>query len=117
MKFMHATIQTTKFEEELAFYQDIVGLTIQLDRRSQGVNLVFLANEAGDTCIEIIDNPKAVDGARDPNFAIGFHNDDLDSLREELAAKGLDPTPMITPLPGVKFFYVKDPAGMNVQFI
>ena len=105
MKFMHATIQTTKFEEELAFYQDIVGLTIQLDRRSQGVNLVFLANEAGDTCIEIIDNPKAVDGARDPNFAIGFHNDDLDSLREELAAKGLDLSAIMRYLGSYEWIY------------
>ena len=37
--------------------------------------------------------------------------------REELIADGFEPTPMITPAPNVKFFFVKDPNGVSVQFI
>lgn len=36
MKFLHVTIQTDKFEEELNFYQEIVGLQITRDMRSFG---------------------------------------------------------------------------------
>ena len=32
MKMLHVTVQTARFEEEIAFYRDIVGLTIR--RRS-----------------------------------------------------------------------------------
>ena len=34
--------------------------------------------------------------------------------REELIAMGLEATPMISPNPQVRFFFVKDPAGVNV---
>ena len=52
-----------------------------------------------------------------PNFSIGFHTDDVEGKREALEAAGYDVTPMITPMPDVKFFFVKDPAGVTVQFI
>ena len=72
--------------------------------------------QTGDTCIEIIENKDAADSGN-PNFSIGFHTDDVAGKREALAAAGYDVTPMITPMPDVKFFFVKDPAGVTVQFI
>ena len=33
MKMLHVTVQTARFEEEIAFYRDIVGLTIRRDAR------------------------------------------------------------------------------------
>ena len=41
----------------------------------------------------------------------------MEAKREEMIAAGFEVTPMITPMPNVKFFFVKDPAGVNVQFI
>ena len=116
MKMVHVTVQTKHFDRELAFYEEIVGLKIQRDMRPIGRNMVFLANAEGDTCMELIENPEAADTGN-AYLSIGFHSDDVEALREELAEKGLDPTPMITPVPGVQFFFVKDPAGVTVQFI
>ena len=116
MKMMHVTIQTCRFEEELAFYQKIPGLKIVGDMRDKGKNLVFLANSEGETCVEVIDNPEA-ENSGNVNLSIGFHAEDVEALREQLQQEGLSPTPMITPVPGVRFFFVKDPAGVNVQFI
>ena len=42
---------------------------------------------------------------------------DTDAKRNELATAGFEPTPVISPMPGVSFFFVKDPAGVTVQFI
>ena len=50
MKMMHITVQTKYFDEELAFYEKIPGLTIRRDMRKMGRNLVFLANSEGETC-------------------------------------------------------------------
>jgi len=36
---------------------------------------------------------------------------------EELIRMGLEVSPMISPAPQVHFFFVKDPAGVNVQFM
>ena len=116
MKMLHVTIRTEKFEEELKFYQEIVGLRITKDMRTMGRNMVFLANEQGETEIEIIDTPDAGNAGND-NLSIGFQTEDVMKKREELIVLGLEATPMISPAPQVQFFFVKDPAGVTVQFM
>ncbi|MBR3402106.1 MAG: VOC family protein [Parasporobacterium sp.] len=116
MKLLHVTIQTDKFEEELDFYQNIVGLIIITDMRPLGRNMVFLADAKGDTEIEIIDNPEAND-AGNQNLSIGFRTEDVQKKFEDLKAQGLEISPMIRPVPNVAFFFVKDPAGVTVQFM
>ena len=44
MKMLQVTIRTGKFEEELAFYKEIVGLKIVRDLREKGRGIVFLAD-------------------------------------------------------------------------
>lgn len=115
MKMQHVTIQTNRFEEEIKFYQEIVGLAIQSDMRPD-MDIVFLANAEGETCVEIINNPEAETTSSD-NFSIGFHADDVLKLRGELSEKGYEVTPLLCPAPGVQFFFVKDPAGVQIQFL
>ena len=62
MKMRHVTIQTNRFEEEIKFYENEVGLTIQEDVRPLK-DMVFLADAAGETCIEVIRNPESSDAA------------------------------------------------------
>lgn len=116
MKMLHVTIRTPKFEEEIRFYQEIVGLEIVNDMRAAGVNIVFLANAEGETCIEIIDNPGGADAGNE-NLSIGFSTEDVDQMKGDLEAKGITTSPMISPNPHVKFFFVTDPAGVSVQFM
>lgn len=115
MKFLHVTVQTVKFEEEIEFYQKEAGLTIQRDMRPVR-DLVFLANAAGETCIEVIRNPEAGNSGN-RNLSIGFRADDVEKKREDMIAAGYEVTPIISPSPDVKFFFVNDPAGLSVQFI
>ena len=115
MKMLHVTIQTAKFDEEIAFYREIAGLTIRRDARP-GRNMVFLSDAEGDTEIEIIEAPSAAD-AGNAYLSVGFRSGDAEALRAALEAKGYAPTPMVSPGPAVKFFFVKDPAGVNVQFM
>ena len=116
MKLLHVTIHTDKFEEELKFYRDIVGLKITRDMRPEGGKPVFLADEEGDTEIEIIETPGA-GNAGSENLSIGFRTENLHKKREELIGLGLEATPIISPVPQVRFFFVKDPAGVKVQFM
>lgn len=115
MKMEHVTILTSKFEEEIKFYEDYCGLKTVRDMRPHA-DLVFLANGEGETRVEIIRNPEAKDSGSS-FISIGFGTDDVVSLRENYIECGLDATDIISPNPHVKFFYVKDPAGVRVQFI
>lgn len=115
MKMVHVTIYTGCLEASIKFYEDIVGLNIQDDFRQFGGNIVFLAKDKGDTQVELIDDSeKAYKGA---GISMGFHVDDVEAKREEILCKGLHPTPMISPNPHTKFFFVEDPKGVTVQFI
>lgn len=116
MKMVHVTINSKKFDESIKFYQDVVGLNIAGDLRGKGPkNIVFLSNGEGETSIEIIESEDApYEGG---GISIGFKADDVEAKREELAAAGYEVSPMIAPNPHVKFFFVKDPNGVSIQFI
>lgn len=116
MKIAHVTIQTTAFEQEIEFYEKYAQLAVQKDMRPMGKGIVFLAQEDGDTELEIIEN-KAAESAGNENFSIGFHVENLEALHLCLISDGFQPTAMISPMPQVRFFFVKDPAGVNVQFL
>ncbi|MGL4790566.1 MAG: VOC family protein, partial [Anaerotignaceae bacterium] len=74
MKLRHITISTAKFEEEISFYENVIGLTKQKDLRSLGLDIVFLANGENETCIEIIKNEK-VTSCENNFLSIGFKCD------------------------------------------
>ena len=115
MKMLHVTIQTARFDEELAFYRDIAGLTVRRDARP-GRDMVFLSDAEGDTEIEIIRSEESL-YAGNAFLSVGFKTAGVEAFRAELEAKGYEPGPMVTPGPGVAFFFVRDPAGVNVQFM
>ena len=115
MKFIQATIRTAAFEEEIRFYQEIAKLTIVRDARP-GRQMVFLADAPGDTCVEILEEADAAESGG-KNLSIGFLTKDADAMRADLQAKGLEVTEMIQPSVTARFFFVKDPAGVSVQFL
>lgn len=116
MKIRHVTIQTASFEKEIQFYEKYAGLKIQRDMRPMGRNMVFLSDAEGDTEIEIIENPDAVNSGNE-NLSIGFQTDDPDAICQVLTEEGFSPSPFVSPAPTVRFFFVTDPAGVKVQFI
>ena len=115
MKFIQVTIRTAAFEEEIRFYEEIAGLTIVRDARP-GRQMVFLADAPGDTNVEILEAADVMDTGS-PYLSIGFQVADAEAMRADLLARGLEATEMIQPSTTAKFFYVKDPAGVQVQFL
>lgn len=112
----HVTIQCADLDKSIKFYEEVVGLHIVGDLRGKGPkNIVFLAKNDGETNVELIDSPEA--SYQGEGISIGFGCDDVEGYREKLAAEGYNPTPIISPNPHVKFFFVKDPDGLNIQFI
>ena len=116
MRLCHVTIQTEAFEDEIKFFEKFADLTIQRDMRDMGRNLVFLVDAQGGAEIEIIEKPGAHDSGNE-NLSIGFVAEDLDILRSELAKDGFEPSDIVSPMPSVRFFFVRDPAGVNIQFM
>ena len=116
MIMMHVTIHTDRLEKSVEFYINNVGLSIQVDMRGKGgKNIVFLGNSPDEPHVELVEDTEEPYAGK--GISIGFHTDDVNVLREQMARDGLDPSPMISPDPHVKFFFVKDPNGVDVQFV
>ncbi len=114
MKMQHVTIQSGAYEESIRFYQEVAELKV-VNTLHGPKEITFLANEEGETAIEIIHNAQAkYEGS---GISIGFSVEDVEAYRETLVQKGYGPSPMISPNPMVKFFFVKDPNGVSIQFI
>ena len=103
MKFAHITINTSKLEQSVEFYKDIAGLTVQGEMKNGPMHIVFLANGEGETAVELIETADAPSYQYAPS--IGFHTTDVEKLHAELTQKGYNPTPLISPVPAVKFFF------------
>lgn len=115
MFMQHITIHTADLDASVAFYQDIARLQVVSDRRP-GAPMVFLANQKGETEIELIETPsgQAYTGS---GLAIGFYTENVANEHERLAGLGLEPTDIISPAPGVQFFFVKDPSGVQIPLM
>ena len=82
MKMQHVTIMTRCLEDSVKFYQEQVGLTIVRDMRDNPAHqIVFLANAAGEPCVELIANPEAVNSSE--GISMGFAVDDVEVERQK----------------------------------
>jgi lactoylglutathione lyase len=115
MKFCWSTLRVRNLEESLKFYQEIVGL--ELIRRfvvGEGIEIAFLGN--GETKIELI-----YDGNKDINVGIdiswGFEVKSVDEKIAFLKNNAWEIDGPFSPNPMTKFFYIKDPNGLKIQFV
>ena len=115
MQLLHITITTAQFDRSIEFYRDIAGLGIIRENNGIPFRIAFLSDSQGAASVELVENKDAQKYTSAPS--IGFHTDDAEGYRVELIAKGYNPTPVISPIPGIKFFYVEDPNGIKVQFV
>jgi lactoylglutathione lyase len=116
MKFLYTTILVSNLDTSVKFYETQAGLTLQSRfPAGPGKEIAFLADKAGDTCVELIHD--AASGVfKGSGISMGFLVDDLDKERAAKETAGLNPGPVIAPVPHTRFFYIADPDGLKVQF-
>ena len=115
MKIAHVTVFTKCMEASVAFYEKMAGLKIRRDMRGTEHPVVFLGPEEGETCIELVESRDAA--YYGSGLLIGFAVADAEKEWQEKEKAGLCPGPMVTPNRHAKFFTVKDPNGVEIQFL
>lgn len=115
MKIPHVTINVKDMEKSIEFYQTVAGITVQGDLRPFGSPIVFLADDKESTKIELILNPDA--SYEGKGISVGFVSDDVDAEYKRLSELGFELTDIISPNPATKFFFLKDPDGLQIQII
>lgn len=118
MKFLWTSLFIKDLDASVKFYEDVVGLTVE--NRFQGgpdTEIAFMKSAEAVTKVELICRKGVENRQGDPGITIGFACDHVEKRREELKKAGYEVSEMISPHPGTKFFFVKDPDGISVQFV
>lgn len=116
MNFLWTTLHVSDMDASLAFYKDVVGLKeIRRFDSPTGNFIVFLG--MGETKIELIYNPKDEACNMGESISIGFEVESLEQKMEDILSSGVSIyAGPIEPNPSIKFFYIKDPDGLKIQF-
>lgn len=117
MKFLWTTLQAKDLNESVAFYQDLIGLKLnQRHVAGPGIEMAFLGE--GDTQIELICNKNNKEEVLGKGITMGFKVVSLEDTMKIVKEQGILVTKeIIKPTPYVKFFFVKDPNGFDIQFV
>jgi len=116
MKFLWTTILVNNMDESLKFYEEIVGL--KLTERFQagpGMKISFLGE--GETKVELIYNEKFKKLDAGNRVTLGFKVESLEEKIDFIKEKGINILRgPIQPNPSIKYFIIKDPDGVKIQF-
>lgn len=117
MKFCWTTIMVNNMDESLKFYEEIVGLMV--NRRFEagpGKEIAFLGE--GETQVELIKDESIEKVNIGEDISMGFEVKSVEEMMKFVKNKGLElESGPIQPNPHIQFFYVKDPNGVNIQFV
>ena len=118
MKYLWTTMQVKDLEKSIAFYEEVVGL--ELDNRfpaGPGSEIAFMRSPGTETKIELLCRADFAGRNEDIALSLGFATDNLDHKMEELKEKGYAVSDVVSPNPKTRFFFVKDPDGIDIQFV
>ena len=117
MKFLWTTIYVKNLEESIDFYSKILGL--QVVRRftaRPGVEIAFMGNGIDDeTTVELLADSNINEVNYSEFISIGFAVDSVDTMLDLVKRENIPVHTGPIESPVAKFFYIKDPNGLNVQ--
>jgi lactoylglutathione lyase len=117
MSFCWVTINVKDMQASLSFYRDIVGLPVKRKMKPMpGTEILFLGS--GDTEVELIKDDKNTNPRYGEDISLGFTVDSVDKKIDFLKSKNIKiHAGPFQPNPQIKFFYVLDPNGLQIQFV
>lgn len=113
MTGLKTRIETSKVQECVAFYRDILGMAVLDewdDAGDHGAILGFGAAASGEAFIEIAHSESMVDHE---GISLQFRVSDLDSMASRLEGRWAFKGPVARPW-GSTYLYLRDPAGVQV---
>lgn len=119
MKLLWTTLYVKDLEKSIEFYSDMAELKVE-NRfpAGPGMEIVFMGNGTkGETLVELIKDENRTADDYGESVSIGFAVDSVDTMLKKVQERGIPvhSGPVETPTKA-RFFVVKDPNGLNVQF-
>lgn len=109
------SLHVKHLQGSISFYEKYIGIKVVRDLRKFGAQIVFMAADENDeTRLELIQSDESYQGS---GISVCFLSDHFEEQREYYVREGLIVTDIISPAPGVRFFFVTDPNGLQVQIM
>ena len=117
MEFCWVTLNICNMEESLKFYHDLLGLNI-FSRFSAGDVEIAMLGKEDKPKIELMCNKHTKIENKGKGISIGFEVDSLDETMAFLQKNNVSVTKgPFSPNPRIRFFFVSDPDGFEVQLV
>ena len=119
MKFLWTTIYVSNLEKSIAFYEKLVGLrVVRHFPAGPGMEIAFMGNGTeNETLVELLADSNAGTTPYGEGISIGFAVDSVDGMLETVQRHNIPVLRGPIDIPGgSRFFCVKDPDGLTVQF-
>ncbi len=111
----HVSLHVKNLQESISFYEKYIDVKVVRDLRKLGAQIVFMAADENDeTRLELIQSEETYQGS---GISVCFLSDHFDEQRDYYIREGLAVTHVTSPAPGVRFFFVTDPDGLQVQIM
>ncbi|MBW2558151.1 MAG: VOC family protein [Deltaproteobacteria bacterium] len=119
MKFLWTTIAVKNLDESITFYTDLVGLhVVKRFPAGPGMEIAFMGNGITDeTLVELLADSNTSTVNYNEGISLGFAVDSVEAMLDTVKRHNIPvhTGPVETPS-GSRFFFIKDPNGLNVQF-
>lgn len=116
MKLNYITIMVKDIEKSVAFYKELLELKVVREMNPGSGKIVFLSNGKDETMLELIHFDDAASVTVDGMVMSYTSKIPLEELKEKAEKLGYTPTNIIDQGPKPKYFRVKDPDGIVVEF-
>jgi len=122
MKLLHAMIRVKNIEKSLKFYQELFDLNLVNEMRLDDCSLYFLADQDGQTQIELTYNDETPEegyeiGTGFGHFAFGVKSMDEFTLKMQNMGYNYLYEPFKLPNHDLKIAFMKDPDGYEIELI
>ncbi len=118
MKYLWTTIYVKNLDESITFYSDLLELKV-LKRfpAGPGVEIAFMGNGIDDeTLVELLADSNNYTVNYSEFISIGFATSSIDIMMDKLKSKNIPVHSGPIETPGSKFFSIKDPNGLSIQY-
>lgn len=122
MKFLHAMIRVKDIQKALKFYTELFDLNLAKEMRLDDCSLYFLADEDGQTQIELTYNDETPENGYEIGSGFGHFAFGVDSIAEftkKMITLGYEYLyePFTLEPYGIKIAFLKDPDGYEIEII
>lgn len=118
MKFLWTAIYVKNLDESIDFYSSMLGL--QVIRRfpaGPGIEIAMMGNNTNnETLVELLADSQKSAVKFSEFISVGFAVASIDTMLDTVKSKNIPVHSGPFETPGSKFFCIKDPNGLNVQF-